>query len=257
VDPWGIWNLRTIILIVVFVSAFSFASFIGMRQVGARKGIVAAGLLGGLVNSEATAASLGQLAAANPGLLSHAVAGTLLATASMFLRNLAIAAFVDPSLRLAQILLIPAAAMASICVASALFLEKREREDGASITLKNPFAIWPAVKFGALFALLAGFAFFASGRGEFGVYATALGGFIHAAAVVASVTLLYAGGTISLKVAALTAVAAMTLSTVNKFIIMRSANKKVAERLVVPIAATAAVGVVALVIIQFYARLPA
>ncbi|MBI4392292.1 MAG: MgtC/SapB family protein [Euryarchaeota archaeon] len=256
-DPWGIWNLRTIILIVVFVSAFSFASFIGMRQIGARRGIVAAGLLGGLVNSEATAASLGQIAAANPSLVAHAAAGTLLATAAMFGRNLAIAAFVDPSLRLAQVLLIPAAAMACICVGASFLKHDRDVDDAATIALKNPFAIWPAVKFGALFALLAGFAFFASGRGESGVYATALGGFIHAAAVVASVTLLYASGTIPLKVAALTAVAAMTLSTVNKFIIVRSANKKVAERVALPIAAAAAVGVAALVIIEFYARLPA
>lgn len=237
-DPWGLTGPGGplfpygVLLIVVFVSTISFVSFLAMRTIGARRGVEVSGLLGGLVNSEATAAGLAAQARVDEALVSPAMVGTLLATGTMFVRNLAIAAFVDPSLRLAAFMA-PALALMAVATGGIVLLRERTMEAHPSppVRLGNPFAIGPAVKFAALFVLVSLLAFAArAALGPLGVYATLVGAFVSGGAVVASVGALAVAGAVRPFDAGIVAVLACIIGAFNKLLILRATNQEMYRR---------------------------
>jgi uncharacterized membrane protein (DUF4010 family) len=253
-DPWGLVGPKApidpygVLLIVVFVSGISFASFLAMRSVGARRGVEVSGLLGGLVNSEATTASLAAQAAQEPGLERPAIVGALLSTSTMFVRNLAIAAFVDLSLATARFMLVPIIAMALTGAAAAVL---RERSMGphaqAQVRLSNPFAIGPALKFAVVFTLISALAYAArAALGPWGVYASLAGALVSGGAVVASVGTLAATGTIPAVTAGKVAVLACVIGAANKLLILRTTNRGMYRRSAAAYAFIAVVGAAAL-----------
>src|SRR5659263_386664 len=58
----GVINPRTILLIVIIVATISSISFVIMKEIGTKRGIPVSGMLGGLVNSEATTGALAAMA---------------------------------------------------------------------------------------------------------------------------------------------------------------------------------------------------
>lgn len=247
VDPYAT------LLVVIFVSAISFASFLAMRVVGARRGAIVSGLLGGLVNSEATSVSLAEQASAEPALVRVAVAGSLLATTTMFVRNLAIAGFADATLTVAREMLVPLALMALAGAAFATWrYRRRGPEEQGTIRpprISNPFALLPALRFAALYLALTVLATLAQENlGPAGVYATALGGLVSAGAVTASVASLWATGAVPLEVAVRTAVLASVIGAANKLVILRATNRDVYRKARLPFGVLSGVGVVALAV---------
>lgn len=220
VDPY------LILLVVIFVSSVSFVSLLAMRQIGAKRGIEFSGLLGGLVNSEATTAGLAQRAKEHPPLVSAAVVGSILASTTMLARNAAIAGVADRSLRLLVATLpylLPIAVVGAI-IAYRLRSGERE-EDGLAIRVKNPFAVLPALRFALIFAgvsLLANLA--TRYLGEAGVYVTSLGGFVSAGAVIASMASLVGSGTVSVSVALRVSLLATAWSVLGKIVILRAVD---------------------------------
>lgn len=255
-DPWGLTapggplSPYGVLLIVVFVSGLSFASFLAMRTIGASRGVEVSGLLGGLVNSEATAASLAAQARDDGRLERAAIVGTLLATGTMFVRNLAIAAFVDPSLQLARVMVLPVAAMALVTLGIAVLRERRL--DHAAVpraTIGNPFAIAPALKFAVLFVLVSLLAHIAQGLlGPWGVYATLVGAFISGGAVVASVGALAVSGSVPLFDAGVVAALACVIGAFNKLLILRATHQGMFERSALAYVVVGAVGVLGLAV---------
>lgn len=225
VDPY------VIILVSVFVTSISFASLLAMRQIGPHRGIQFSGLMGGLVNSEATTAGLAQRVRENRTLLMPAVVGSLLASTTMFARNLAIAAFSDTSLRLAFALVPYALVVAVVGLVLAYRLRPQARGESAAVRVKNPFAVIPALKFALLFALVSIVVTFATrSLGEVGVYVASLGGFVSAGAVIASLGSLVATGAIPLELAIRTALLATAASIGGKLIILRAVDRETYRR---------------------------
>ncbi len=239
VDPY------LVLLIVVFASTISFASLLVMRRLGPHRGIAFSGLLGGLVNSEATTASLAERAKTHDTLVAGAVVGSILATTTMLVRNLAIVGFADPKASLVWGLvpyMIPLFLVG-------LFLAWRASigmpKEADPIRVKNPFAIGPALRFAALFTaasvlgklLLTQF-------GDAGVYMTSLGGFVSAAAVVASVANLHATDAVTLDVALRTSLLAISASIGGKLIILRAVNLNVYQRALKPYLILSLIGII-------------
>jgi uncharacterized membrane protein (DUF4010 family) len=248
VGPGRLLDPYWVLLIVVFVSALSFVSFLAMRSVGARRGIEVSGLLGGLVNSEATAASLAAQARDTPELEKPAAVGTLLATGTMFARNLAIAAFVDLSLGFARFMAIPLLLMAVATLAISLLRERSLRDAPMpNLRIGNPFAIVPALKFALIFL---GINLLAAGArnflGPWGIYASLAGAFVSGGAVVASVGTLAAHGAVDLQTAGLVGVLACIIGAFNKLIILRATNMGMYRRSAFAYALVGTVGVLAL-----------
>ncbi|MBW3582789.1 MAG: DUF4010 domain-containing protein [Euryarchaeota archaeon] len=249
-DPWGIINPKWVLLIVIFVSGVSFASFLVMRTLGTNKGLPVSGLLGGLVNSEATTASLANLVTEKPHLMRQAVVGIALANSTMLIRNLLIAGFVDPSFRFLTLMAPPLVLMAVVQTAAAVMRHAQIKDEGEAIRVKNPFAVGPAVRFALLFV---GFQIIIFGlthiprTGEASVLIAAVGGLVSSAAVVASTGTLAAGGQVSLKIAVATAVLATIVSTLNKLIVTKAIEGRLVPHLLRLALFPALLGIVTLV----------
>lgn len=222
----GIINPRWILLIVITVATISFISFITLRKVGTRYGLPLSGILGGLVNSEATTGAIASMAKKRNELATSAYVGILLSNASMLMRNLLIAFIVDPSGRVLMLMLPPQLLITAVAVGTVLRSKDGEPVN-ETIKLESPFALSSAIKFALGFAALSVFSTFANRwAGTAGVYATALGGFISSAVVTASAAALAVSGHVSYSTAALTAVLAGIISTANKIILVKWAGSQ-------------------------------
>lgn len=217
----GIINPRTILLIVIFVSTISFISFVIMKQMGTKRGIPLSGMLGGLVNSEATTGALSSIARKRPDLIEPIFVGIILCNASMLLRNLVIALIVDPTGNVLFLMAIPQLLMV-LYSATVVIRMKNDGQVNESIQLQSPFALSPSIKFALGFTGLYVVSRFANlWAGAAGVYATALGGFVSSAVVTASAAALAVSGNVSYETAALTAVLASIISTGNKMLLVK------------------------------------
>lgn len=240
VDPY------VILLVVVFVSAISFASLVAMRQVGPRRGLAVSGTLGGLVNSEATTASLAQRARDHPELLRPALMGAILASTTMLVRNLAIAGFADPSLTLMKLL---APLLVPIAIVGGWYawrLRGRPVEAVPPVRVGNPFAVGPALRFALIFAAVSLVASLARDHlGEWGVYVAALGGFVSAGAVIASMAGLLTIGALPVELALRVCVLATGASLAGKLVIIRAVDRDMLRPATAPFAAMTAAALVA------------
>ena len=217
----GVINPRWVLLIVIVVATISFISFISMKKLGARYGLPLSGLLGGVVNSEATTGAIAAMAKNRSELVESSFAGIIMSNASMLIRNLLIALIVDPSGSVFLLMAPPQIVLISFAVA-ALIRSRDGTPVNETIKLESPFALSSAVKFGFGFAALSIFATFANKyAGVAGVYATALGGFISSAVVTASVVSLAVSAQVPPGTAALTALLAGIMSTGTKIILVR------------------------------------
>ncbi len=96
--PWDALNPYRLWWMVVLVAGLSYAGYFAIKLIGARRGIVVLGILGGLITSTATVLSLSRQAAQQPGRPQLWVSGMLAATATMFPRTLLVAVVVAPEL---------------------------------------------------------------------------------------------------------------------------------------------------------------
>lgn len=148
ISPRKVWYM------VVLISGVSFAGYVLVQVLGEGRGLFVTGALGGLASSTAVSLSFSQRSREQPDLSPRLAMGILIANAIMPVRLLAIIAFLD--LRVALRLAVPLLAMVAVGGLYALGLHVRRREPGTvnAPALKNPFEITPALKFGAIFALV-------------------------------------------------------------------------------------------------------
>jgi uncharacterized membrane protein (DUF4010 family) len=150
--PYGAWRPRQLWLVVVLVSGFSFAGYVGVKLLGPARGILATATAGSMVSSTAvTAALAGKLRdeTGDPRVLN---AGVALASATMFMRVTMLTAALAPfALNGFATLALPA--MLTSLLACWLILRwpaaAGENLDGA-ITVRNPFDLKPALLLMAL-----------------------------------------------------------------------------------------------------------
>jgi uncharacterized membrane protein (DUF4010 family) len=155
--PWQVWNPFKIWMVVVLVSAVSFAGFVAVRWKGERGGLYWAAALGALVSSTATTVAMAQRSRQQPAQGSRIAAAALLASVVMCGRLLVLVAATRPPLLLK---LTPAlGAMAAVGLAVAWLLHRRggadqQGKDTPRKALVNPFSLRAAISFGLLFAAI-------------------------------------------------------------------------------------------------------
>jgi uncharacterized membrane protein (DUF4010 family) len=256
-------NFSSVMLTIILVSVISFISFLAIRYFGSTKGLAFSGILGGLVNSEAAASSLSNVVVKNPKLGRQALAGILLANTGMLARNLVITGFSDTTFKVAMVLLLPAALMGALSVAFSYMTESAEKKERKhSLKIESPFGMRPAVILGLLIAFvslvvysLANQANGLAGDLWWGIYLTALLGFVSSAAVSFSVGTLAFTGQINPLVAGEVATIACLLSTVNKLLIIRSNSSELASKSWKIIAMIVSAGTVAFIAVDLYLRI--
>jgi uncharacterized membrane protein (DUF4010 family) len=226
--PYDAWNPRQLWLVVVMVSGFSLAGYLAARALGPARGTLATAAAGALVSSTAVTASLAaHLRAAEPlpgqtTTVTHA--GICMASAVMFLRVNALALLIAP-LASPQLAALSLPGFVVSLAALGWFLLRMRREGAASgeppasigDTLKNPFAIAPALLMMALVMAMSVLAHWVLARaGDAGVATVlAISGSIDVDSAVITLGSLPAG-TVSPRVAGMILIVPIVLNTLFK-----------------------------------------
>jgi len=152
-DPWDSLNPHEIWLMTVMIAAVSFGGYVAMRLSGEGRGLLYAGMLGGLVTSTTVTWTYARMARQHPGLREEAAAAILAAWIVSLLRMSAIGIVIAASL--APALLPPiGAAVAALLLPIALLLRRSRQSKGQGLELTNPFELLEVLKLGLLIAFI-------------------------------------------------------------------------------------------------------
>ncbi len=150
IGPSGGVNPREVWLIAIVLAGVSFLGYGAVKFLGAERGVLLAGLAGGLVSSTAVTLTSARRAAAGEGAPRLLAAGVSIATAISFLRVIAIVAVMQPVL---LALIAPALAAATLVAAVYAVGAVYWHADGSAsekpppAEFDNPFSFWPVVGF--------------------------------------------------------------------------------------------------------------
>ena len=210
-NPYKLWWA------VVLLALLSFLGFVLMRWFGARRGLTLTALLGGLVSSTATTATLARWAKEAPQWRPLAAGGATLACAAMFGRMAVLVAVAAPALGTATVGTL--GAMAVTGAAFGAYLTTREHaRDLPDLSTQNPLKLTAAVQFALFLAavLLAG-RFLADRFGDAGLLVTAaISGLVDVDAITLSVGRMVGDGVVGASVAGLAVFLAAAVNHVTK-----------------------------------------
>ena len=159
IDPWNIINPRSIWFTVIIVSALNFVNYVLLRQLGMR-GMKYSAILGGLVNSAATSALLGQELKASPEFAVASPSYFLLAALAMIVRNGALVAIFSwaagPQASLAVLVVLGPMLVVAAIISLIIYLSSRRKPQQPSQDpkLTSPLALRSVLNFGLLFLSL-------------------------------------------------------------------------------------------------------
>ena len=224
-------DLQTFYFLMIILLSIMFVNYILIKKF-AYRGILLFGILGGLVNSEATVMSLGRhYNEIDEQYKDYIRLGILLANVSMLLRNIFIAAILDPTVSkdLVRILIIPLGIFICIGIIRVMLLlrrERRELEDLATPEIETPFSLKTAAKFVVVFAIVTFLSVLLESIFDvYGIYiAGVIGGLANAGAVTLASVTLFATGKISVVDASISIILANVSAVANKIIYARASN---------------------------------
>jgi uncharacterized membrane protein (DUF4010 family) len=158
IDPWGTINPYKIWWLVILISGLSLVGYVLTRWLGPGRGAAITGLVGGLASSTAVSlefARRSKIEKETPGIADALASGVLLAWVVMFVRVIVIAGVIHPPV-LKSLAWSMGAMGAITLVLAAWFLwrgsEASKKTSGHAVPMKNPFSLWSAIKFAAVFS---------------------------------------------------------------------------------------------------------
>jgi uncharacterized membrane protein (DUF4010 family) len=224
-DRWDLFRPREAWVTVLVVASIGFLNYILLRLYGAR-GVALTALLGGLVNSTATAAELSTTLPA-AGLLGATLVAVLLTSVAMFLRNIVLLGIFAP--HAAKLAILPLFAMSAIAGFYAWCGRSAEDSSHITLTLGSPVSLGKVLRFACLFAVIqilgAAASRWLGGAGL--LIISIIGGTVSSASTTAAAAQLAAHGSVSPQQAAIATVATSIVSTmVNLPLIYRNTRLK-------------------------------
>lgn len=247
IDPWGVFNPNRMWIVVVLVMAINAAGYAGLRLWGPTRGLVLAGILGGLVSSVSTHGAMGQRSKASKALSgSTAAAATFSSvTTAVFLFTVISAA--SPPLALS---LAPACAAAAVAAGACawIMLLHAHRPPEEDLELGRPVSLKAALAFGALITgVLIGSALLSRWLGPGGAIAgVAVAGFADAHSSSISSAMLYESGALEERAAQIAVLLALSTNALTKVIVsFATGTRTYALRVLVGVVASVAAAWVA------------
>lgn len=226
IDPWQAIPPRKIGLFVILVGGIGYVGYVLSRILGQRRSAGLTGLVGGLTSSTAVTAAMAQAGRRQESMRVPGQLATFLANSVMFPRVLIVTAVLsrDVAIQLAY----PLVAMCLVMLVGALWKWRSFRaeapadEDGpkadAEPMFENPFALLPALKWGAILCgvlLLAAAA--KEALGESGLLAaSAASGLADVDAITLAVAQQASNGTLDVGIGSLAIAIAVISNTVVK-----------------------------------------
>ncbi len=152
--PWQALNPREIWMVVVLVSALSFAGFVATRLLGPERGVLLAGAVGGLVSSTAVTMAMAERSRGATAPARAAASAVVLASTIMCVRMGLLAAVVNAGV-LPHLLPVLGVMTAVGGAAAALLARGAARPTGGGVaTIENPFHLRAALTFAGFYALV-------------------------------------------------------------------------------------------------------
>jgi uncharacterized membrane protein (DUF4010 family) len=245
--PYEVLNPRNLWLMVVLVSGIGLASYVALRVAGERHGVLATGILSGLLSSTAATVLYARRSVESPAMERLAFAVVPLANLVPLGRIALFAAVLAPPILYDLAPVLGAALAAGLAVAA---FAMRRGAAGEALPIpqsRNPAELGTALRFGALYAVvLLLSAWLSDLAGERGLYAAALSsGLVDVDPIALSSLNLAAEG----RLTSASAVAAVGLAYVSnvafKLAVLLWFNRRLAARAFWPLAATVGAGAAA------------
>jgi uncharacterized membrane protein (DUF4010 family) len=234
--PFDVLNPHKIWLMVVLISGLSFVGYLLIKVVGSKRGIGITGFLGGLVSSTAVTLTFSQRSKGRDVLAKVFAVAITVAWTTMFARVIVEVAVVNRGL-LSQVWIPMAAAGIVGLVSAAVLYSRQDSSDEESPDFSNPFELGPALKFGALYALILLVSRFAQIQfGDGGIYVSSvLAGLTDVDAITLSMAeLSQPGGSVETGVAARAVTLAAMSNTVVKGGIVLSTGSQALRKTMLP-----------------------
>jgi len=150
VDPWGALNPYELWWMVVLIAGLSFCGYVAVRLIGAERGVMLTGLLGGLTSSTASTLHFARLSRQSAGAERLLAAAAAVACATMLPRILLVVGVLNLPLLLLLIAPLGGAALVTYLGAGLLWHRLAGDKSPVSVHIDNPFEFWLAVRFGLL-----------------------------------------------------------------------------------------------------------
>ena len=247
--PYGALNPRHIWLMVVLVSGIGLASYIALRLAAGRPGLAMTALLGGVLSSTAATVLYARRSRESPAMERLALAVVPLTNLVPLARIALLATVVAPTI-LASLAPVLGAALGCGLAAAAFLLRGIDSREAPVPASRNPAELGTALRFAALYAVvLLASAWLADVAGERGLYATALvSGMVDIDPIVLSTLNLFGEQRVAAP-AAVQAIALAYLANVAfKLAVLLWLNRRLAARVLWPLAASIAGGALVLVL---------
>ena len=151
--PYGVWNPFQIWLMVVLIVGISLTGYIAYKFLGAQRGTLLAGVLGGLISSTATTVSYARRTVESTNLVNLAAVVIVIASCVSLGRVLIEVAAVAPVAFASMAPPLAAILAISIVIAAAMFLWRPSR-DTQMPEQKNPAELKTAFVFAAIYAVV-------------------------------------------------------------------------------------------------------
>lgn len=152
--PWEAFNPYTIWWMVVLIAGISFVGYVAVRTLGARYGLLVTGLAAGLMASTPLALTFARIGRHEPARAAVLATGILAAASTMFPRALAVASVLHPPLATALAPPLLTMMVVGYVLAAWWWRESAGSDAGGELPIRNPFEISPALRFGALLAVV-------------------------------------------------------------------------------------------------------
>jgi uncharacterized membrane protein (DUF4010 family) len=149
IDPWEVFNPYKMWVVVVLVMAINALGYVGLRLWGPTKGLVLAGVLGGLVSSVTTHGAMGQRSKSNAELGGSAAAAAMFSSVTTAVFLFTVVSATSPTLGWQ---LAPACAAAAIAAAlcGGVMLLRAKKPEADDIRLGHPVSLEAALLFAAV-----------------------------------------------------------------------------------------------------------
>ena len=216
--PYDVLNPKEIGWVIILTSGLGLVGYVLTKFLGAKKGILIGGIVGGLVSSTAVTWVYAKKSKENDALSASCATAILAASSIMFVRVLIWTSIFSRSLFTKLLPAIGLTFLAAIGITLYIFFRRQNRTDeNAEIPLSKPLDLRGALVFGLIYSLIILLVSYANENlGSSGtIISSAVAGFSDIDAITISMSKL-AGGSLDLGIAAIAVLVASISNTLVK-----------------------------------------
>ena len=235
-DPYGVFNLRLVWIVVILVMAVSAAGYIAIRLLGVRFGLPLSGFAGGFVSSSATIGAMAARVKQAPDLLRPAAAGAVLSTVATIVELALLLAATSMAALAALAVPLACAGVVAVLYGGLFTLWALKHEGSGDEKPGRAFSLVTALALAATLAvILVASAALQAWLGEAGiVIAAGVAGFADAHSAAVSAASLVAAQKMTAAQAVYPVLAALTTNTVTKIVLAFTGGNRAFAFSVVP-----------------------